>query len=75
MNYTKIVVGSVLMLMSSILISAQYITSSVIMSSRNEWSPNAINQGLFSGGYVLFSLSIIFFIIGIVLVVISNKSN
>lgn len=73
MDYKNIVVGSVFLLMSAVLLSAQYMTSAIIMSSRNEWSNNAINQGFFSGGYVLFSLSILFFFIGIFLIVTSNK--
>ena len=74
MNYTKMVVGSVLMLMSSILFTGQYITSAILTASRKDYTTNAINEVLFSGGYVLFPLGIIFFIVGIALVLMANKS-
>ncbi|TKD72265.1 hypothetical protein [Pseudalkalibacillus hwajinpoensis] len=67
MDYSKVIIGSVCLLISSILLSAQYITAAIMGIGRNRWGPNAINELFTSGGYLLITLSVLFFIVGIFL--------
>ncbi|OEH91131.1 hypothetical protein [Bacillus solimangrovi] len=70
-NYLKMIVGTLFMLISALLLSSQFITAAIL----------SINTGtlynvLDSTGYILISLSIIFFLIGFVMILINwSKIN
>jgi hypothetical protein len=59
------IVGAIFMLTSAILLSSQFITAAILANNKNSWSSNAIFNVIDSAGYLLMSLSVVFFLLGL----------
>ncbi|MEC1695656.1 hypothetical protein [Schinkia azotoformans] len=73
--YYEILIGAVFMLISSILISAQFIAASIFSINRKSFSPGAIYYVFNSAGYLLVILSICFFIVGLIFILTGLKNK
>ncbi|MFJ7662093.1 hypothetical protein ACIQXW_06790 [Lysinibacillus sp. NPDC097162] len=63
------IVGSLFLLIAAIFISTQYIVTAILVSNLPYTSKEAFYQSFFDAGYVLLLFSLIFFIVGILLLV------
>lgn len=71
----KVLAGSIFMLISAILFSAQFITAAILSVNKNSWGNGAIYNVFDSAGYILVILSICSLIVGVVLVVMGLKKQ
>ncbi|WP_026801495.1 hypothetical protein [Pontibacillus halophilus] len=71
----KLISGVLFILISSIFISAQFITAGILSINKNNWSEGTIYTVFNSPGTILFWLGIISSVIGLVLVVLSLKAK
>jgi len=63
------IVGCLFLIIAAILISTQYIVTAVNVSNLTYVSQEAFYNSFFDSGYVLLLFSIVFFILGILLLV------
>jgi uncharacterized membrane protein len=63
------IVGALFIVIAAIFISTQYIVTAILVSNLPYSSKEAFYQSFFDAGYVLLLFSLIFFIIGILLMV------
>ncbi|MFJ7662091.1 hypothetical protein ACIQXW_06775 [Lysinibacillus sp. NPDC097162] len=63
------IIGTLFLVIAAILISSQYIVTAVIVSNLTYVGREAFYNSFFNSGYILFLFSIIFFILGVVLIV------
>lgn len=74
-NGNKVLIGAIFIFISSVLISAQFITSAILSINRNIWSEGSIYQVFYSAGYLLVILSVVSLLVGLIfmLSVLKNK--
>lgn len=63
------IVGSLFLVIAAILISTQYIVTAISVSNLTYVGQETFYNSFFDSGYVLFLFSIVFFILGILLLV------